>query len=218
MEVLAGVAAVLVPAVAVLVDLARPAAQRPAEAASAVRHPPAERAVPTSAAPATQVRVVQPLDSIPPPAPSADVGPEATRDPGAMSGTAEPPERAEPPEAVAPPSTVERDSASVRPASFLVRGHAPASAPAAAPVPVTVRVVPRMPSAPTAGAPRGSGDRGATRPAAPGSVLGVFSDTEPDRGTAAMRRTTSALVLAAVTLVVATGVAGVIYFGLSRLG
>ncbi|HVF19423.1 MAG TPA: hypothetical protein VNA14_04175 [Mycobacteriales bacterium] len=84
--------------------------------------------------------------------------------------------------------------------------HAPVSAPATAPEAVAVRA----PSRSRPVTPRPEQDRS--------TVLGVFDDTEPDRRTEGARRAASALVLAAVTAAVATGVGGVIYLGLSRLG
>ncbi len=55
-------------------------------------------------------------------------------------------------------------------------------------------------------------------PAFSGSMLGALGPTEPDRRTRPLRRTAAALMLTVVTLAIASGVGGVIYLGLRRLG
>lgn len=92
----------------------------------------------------------------------------------------------------------------------------PASEPEAKPAPAPARARPAVDAIPLFSPVPPPPPRPVTRPG--GSVLGALGPTEVDRRPPASRRTASALVLAVVTLVIAGGVGGVIYLGLSRLG
>lgn len=128
---------------------------------------------------------------------------------------------------VAPPGTTTTTSASPpmrQPGPDVARAGAappppsPAAAarprPAAPPVETPVRTTTPTPVAAPA---RRVVSSSAPAADATTSVLAVFRDTEPDRGTRAMRRAVSALLLAMVTVTIAAGVGGGIYLGLRRL-
>ena len=119
------------------------------------------------------------------------------------------------------PSAPPAPSVAARPGSPLPRpsppgASAPVRAEAARDAPVRAESVRDAP------APVESGPdarvRAETVRDAPTSVLSAFRGTEFDRGPRAGRRAMSALLLALVTLSIATTVAGVIYLGLRRLG
>ena len=205
MEVLAGVVAVLVAASVVLRELVENSAGTGAVSHQTPRGAPARDRVQEPTGPIADDPAEGVRDEVADAA--ADVGPvDATGGRVDASTTAAVP---------SPPAGV-------------VFAHAPVFATARTPGTTTIRIASGVSRVPAAGRPPSEPARvvepsraveppRVVEPAQP-TVLGVFRDTEPDGRTEGTRRAASALVLAAVTAVVATGVGGVIYLGLSRLG